>query len=253
MKLCSCFTPTLGRPELIEEILMMFQMQTYPNRELLVVDTAEQMPETEGDRWRIMHIGRLLPNWRDGYSMGTLVNAGIRATKGELTIRLDDDDQILPWHVEALVEALQDHQWACPYTVWDAQWGDLRLYRPYRDRRGPRDVAYAGTWAFTREAFEALGGYREDRFREEECEFRDRLAARFGDPGDSTAGRFPMSSYVYSPNSDRVPHYGQMTDQQRRAHQRQSWPPWPKITPRWPRNYLLGFPLNPTINPRNFG
>ena len=112
--LASAVCCTMGRPQLIEEAITMFQLQTYQSRELLIVDTVEQMPETHGDRWRILHIGKLIPGWRDGYSMGTLVNAMIRATYGQILIRADDDDHYYPWHIEAMVEALQDHQWACP-------------------------------------------------------------------------------------------------------------------------------------------
>ena len=183
--------------------------------------------------------------------MGTLVNAGLRLLRGKYQLRLDDDDQVFPWHFEAIMEALQDHQWACPYSVWDWQFGGRPiLCRPYR--RTTEDIAYAGTWAFRREAFEALGGYREDGFREEECEFRTRLHNRYGPPGDSTAGRFPATSYAYAINQDRVPHYGQMTDDQRREHQRRPWPRWDKIEPVWPRNYLLGYPSSPRIEPRRF-
>jgi len=240
------FCPTLGRPHLIEELITMWSLQTYQDRELLIYDTANQMPEQTGDRWRIVHQGEC------PYSMGTTCNVGIRMSDAPLCLRLDDDDMVAPWHCEAIVEALQDHQWACPYSVWDWQFKDRKpiLCRPYR--RDTRDIAYAGTWAFTREAFEAIGGYREDQFREEECEFRTRLHDRYGPPGDSTAGRFPMTSYSYAINQDRVPHYGQMTDEQRRAHQRQAWPAWPKVVPRWPRNYLLGYPLDPKIEARRF-
>ena len=239
------FMPTLGRPQLVEEVLRMWELQTYPDCDLLVYDTANQMPEVQGPNWRIVHQGEC------PWSMGTTCNTGIRMSDAPYVLRIDDDDQVFPWHVEAIVDALQDHQWACPLKVWDWQYGNKPLmFRPYN--RDTRDIAYAGTWAFRREAFEAVGGYREDCFREEECEFRTRLHDRFGPPGDSTAGRFPDPSYAYALNYDRVPHYGQMTDEQRREHQRRPWPKWETITPRWPRNYLLGYPLNPKLHPRRF-
>lgn len=251
--LASAVCCTMGRPQLIEEAIAMFQLQTYQSRELLIVDTVEQMPEAAGDRWRILHISKLIPNWRNGYSMGTLVNAMIRATYGTLTIRWDDDDSYYPWHIEAMVEALQDHQWACPYSCYDAQYGGIQQYRTYRDEFGPKDVAYAGTWGFTREAFEVVGAYREDKFREEEVEFRDRLAKKYGPPGDSTGGKFPMPSYLYGAHHNTVVHYGACTDKQRRDYQTQDWPKWTKITPRWPKSYMLGLPTDRTILPRQFG
>jgi hypothetical protein len=240
------FMPTLGRPPLVEESIRMWELQTYPDRELLVLDTANQMSECSGETWRIVHQGDC------PYSMGTTCNVGIRMSDAEAICRWDDDDSYAPWHLEAMGEALQSHPWACPYSVWDCQFGPMKLCRTYRDTRGPRDVAYAGTWAFTRVAFEAVGGYRETMVKEQELEFRNRLFARYGPPGDSTAGRFPAPSYSYAINQDRVPHYGHMTDEQRQSHQRQAWPAWPKVTPRWPRNYMLGYPLDPKIEARRF-
>lgn len=251
--LASAVCCTMGRPQLIEETITMFQLQTYQERELLIVDTVEQMPEAFGDRWRILHIGKLLPKWRGGYSMGTLVNAMIRATYGQTVIRWDDDDHYYPWHIEAMADALASHEWACPYSCYDAQYGTIQQYQTYRKKFGPKDVAYAGTWGFAREAFEKAGAYREDKFREEEVEFRDRLAAKYGPPGDTTAGRFPMTSYLYGANHNRVVHYGACTDKQRREYQTQAWPKCDSITPRWPPNYMLGLPCNEDILPRQFG
>lgn len=245
MRICA-FLPTLGRPHMIEEAITMWSLQTYQDRELLIYDTANQMPQQQGDRWRIVHQGEC-PT-----SMGTTCNQGIRMSDSPLICRWDDDDHYFPWHLEAIVEALRDHHWACPHAVWDCQFGPMELRRAYRESRGPRDVAYAGAWAFRRDAFESIGGYRETMVKEQELEFRNRLVARYGPPGDSTSGRFPLTSYSYAINQDRVPHYGQMTDEQRRQHQRQPWPRWDKITPRWPRNYMLGYPRDPTIEPRRF-
>ena len=238
------FMPTLGRPHLVEEVIWMWERQSYPDKELLVYDTGNQMPQIIGSCWRIVHQGEC-PT-----SMGTTCNAGIRMSDAPYILRIDDDDAYAPWHVEAIVEALQKSPWACPHTVWDWQYGEPLLCRTYR--KDTTDIAYAGTWAFTREAFEAVGGYREDCFREEECEFRTRLHNKFGPPSDSVSVKFPITSYSYSTNHHRVPHYGQMTDDQRRAHQRKTWPKVASITPRLPRNYMLGYPVNPIIQSRRF-
>lgn len=240
------FMPTLGRPQLVEEIICMWNMQTYQDRFLIIYDTANQLPQIEGDRWRIVHQGEL------PWSMGTTCNVGIRLSDAPLIARIDDDDHYYPWHLEACVEALKHSHWSCPYETWDAQYGDIRLIRTYRDAHGPRGVAYAGAWAFRREAFDVLGGYKETAFREEECEFRDRLAARFGLPGNTISEKFPTASYLYAANHDRVVHYGQCTDDQRRKYQRQQWPKVTEITPRWPRSFMLGLPRIPELHKRPF-
>lgn len=240
------FMPTLGRPELVQEILMMWHLQTYQDRELLIYDTANQMPEIEGDRWKIIHQGEC------PYSMGTTCNVGIRMSDAPLICRIDDDDQYAPWHLEATVAALEQKPWCCPYHVWDAQFGRIQMFESFQTGRAPRTVAYAGAWGFTREAFEALGGYRENDIREQECEFRDRLARRYGDPADTISERFPMPSYLYAANHGRVGHYGRLTDRERRQHQRKEWPKWKHIEPRWPKDYFHGLPLDPPLNPRRF-
>jgi hypothetical protein len=240
------FMPTLGRPHLVEEVIAMWELQTYQDRELLIYDTANQMPEISGETWRIIHQGKL------PFSMGTTCNVGIRMSDAPLIARIDDDDHYFPWHLEACVEALQNSAMSCPYCTWDGQYGRVECFQTYSRSVGPSGVAYAGAWAFTREAFEAIGGYKESEFREDECEFRDRMVEKYGPPGDTTAGKFRTPSYLYAANHVATVHYGQCTDEQRREYQRQDWPKVEKIEPRLPSNFMDGISDKFRVHPRRF-
>ena len=137
------FMPTLGRPPLVEQILMMWKLQSHQDRELLVLDTGNQMPECTGDRWRIVHQGET------PWSMGTCCNRGIRLLDSDAICRIDDDDIYFPWHLEACAAALEHHPWACPSSVWDRfdpHEPPCRV-RTYGDPT-PVDVAYSGCWSF---------------------------------------------------------------------------------------------------------
>lgn len=240
------FMPTLGRPHLVEQAIRMFELQTWQDREMLVYDTANQMPEISGDRWRIVHQGEL------PWSMGTTCNVGIRLSDAPLIARWDDDDHYLPWHLEACIEALTTGRWSCPSVVWDYVLPDLPSLVKTTHRDGGK-WAYAGAWAFRRDAFEEVGGYSEEHFREEECDFRNALIATSGPPADTITMRFPAASYVYLGNKvPRSSHYGQLTDDQRRAAQQKRWPKVESISPRWPEGYMAGFPTNPVARQRHF-
>jgi hypothetical protein len=242
----TCIMPTLGRPHLVEQSIRMFELQSYRNRELLIFDTGNQMPACEGDRWRIIPL-ETLP-----HSHGTVVNEMVRQARSELIVRWDDDDQYFPWHLEACVEALSRRPWAVASLTWDqwspsemvimktAHWADLR------------DACYAAAWSFDREAWKTVGGYSTDTETELEGEFRDRLYRTFGPPADTVSERFPVPSYCYTRSRSGEIHDSEQTPEQRIARRNIVYPKWEKVTPRWPDNFMLGFPMNPIVSERRW-
>ena len=241
----SCIMPTLARPHLVEQSIRMFELQTYQNRTLLVIDTGNQMPPTIGDRWRIV------PDDCVPYSQGCLINRAIRDLPGTLIARWDDDDQYFPWHLEACVEALAYRPWAVPSRVWDCFADATIMSQTCRSGDG-RDASYAACWSFTKEAWKKVGGYPEEDESEGECDFRLKLWAAFGAPADTISDRFPMPSYCYSRVRSPDVHDSTHTREERIARRRKEYPKHPAVTIRWPDNYMLGFPLNPVLSQRRW-
>lgn len=88
----SCVMPTADRGPFVRQALRAFAAQTYPDRELIVVDDGESSVaslcrNTPGVR----HI-RL----RDYTTTGAKLNIAIEAARGDVIQRLDDDDYYSP-------------------------------------------------------------------------------------------------------------------------------------------------------------
>jgi len=234
--LLSCIMPTLGKPDLVEEAVRMFELQSYPNRELLIVDTANQMPPITGDRWSIMPLAELPP------SHGTVVNQAIHKTNGPYVVRWDDDDHYFPWHLEACREALDRRLWAVASLAWDQWTPDELVIMKTAHWPDLRDACYAAAWSFRRQAWAAIGGYPTHSETESEGEFRDRLFAAFGPPADTISERFPVPSYFYTRSRSGHFHDSEQTPQDRIARRKLTYPKRETVTPRWPRGYMLGLP-----------
>ncbi len=108
--LISCLMVTRNRPHLAQRAITCFQRQTYPQRELVIVDDSpDDALQVRVDRLqdeRIRYL-RLLPG---GASLGELRNIAVWKAAGEYVAQWDDDDLSDPLRLEnqmALIRAYQ--------------------------------------------------------------------------------------------------------------------------------------------------
>ena len=97
---------TLGR-NLLEEAIQSVRRQNFPNLELIVVDAKGDGLESLNDELRksaakVVTMSRPLPR-------AIAANIGLKATRGDLLMFLDDDDWIDPHHIAKLVHQIETH------------------------------------------------------------------------------------------------------------------------------------------------
>lgn len=90
-----------NRPALIPDVISQWRAQSYADRELVVVQNADESPAPlpTGMELVVMPAGTLL---------GAKLNAGIAAAKGDLLHKWDDDDLYAPGFLARGVAALAD-------------------------------------------------------------------------------------------------------------------------------------------------
>jgi glycosyltransferase involved in cell wall biosynthesis len=95
----SCLMVTANRKNLFRRSLLCFKNQTYPNRELVIVDDGEQ------DLWPVMAD---FPEDKMTYLnlLGYLRNVALNAASGEFVTQWDDDDWYHPDRIRAQAEVL---------------------------------------------------------------------------------------------------------------------------------------------------
>jgi len=100
---------TRDRPRFLQIALRCFAAQTYPNRELVIVDDGIEFPVNEA---LAASAGARLVSVNHGASIGAKLNAGIEAASGPLCQKMDDDDWYAPDFLETMLayrtEALKD-------------------------------------------------------------------------------------------------------------------------------------------------
>ena len=106
--LVSVIIATRDRPRLLAIALGCYQRQTYPNRELIVVDDGEAAPADEA---AIAAVGGRLIRVPPGTALGTKLNHGAAAANGVYCQKMDDDDWYAPTFVETIVRTVHE-SWA---------------------------------------------------------------------------------------------------------------------------------------------
>jgi hypothetical protein len=150
LPLISCIFASYNRPpdhqHLIEEAIESFLRQTYPNKELIVLnDCPDQELVCDAPGVRVVNVAERFP------TLGDKQNAAIRMANGDLIAVWDDDDLSLPWRLSLSVDRLGEADYFNPRAYW------------FLDGRGlhaDHAMGYAQNASlFTRTAFEAVGGY----------------------------------------------------------------------------------------------
>lgn len=99
--LVSMVLTTRDRPRFLNIALRCYAAQTYPNRELIVVDDGSQFP---ADETAVREVGGRLLRLPLGASIGAKLNAGIEQARGALCQKMDDDDWYAPRFLETMVD-----------------------------------------------------------------------------------------------------------------------------------------------------
>lgn len=103
--LVSCVMATGDRRAFLRQAIRYFQRQTYPNKELIIVDDGERSSaDLVPDDSRIRYL-RLESHTR----LGKKLNLGIERFAGSILQKLDDDDYYHPEFLTATVSALLPH------------------------------------------------------------------------------------------------------------------------------------------------
>lgn len=169
-ELVSCILPTRDRPQFFRQALRCFDRQSYPNRELVVVDDGRKPVGKwcEGqERVRYLRLERVTP-------LGTKLNLGIEQARGRVLVKLDDDDYYHPNFLATAVARLRQGKSNLQIVAWDCF---LVLVVGERDLRfSGHGWAAGGTLCFSRRLWER-GRFRDvpksvDRWFLEDHDYR---------------------------------------------------------------------------------
>lgn len=173
---------TYLRSHLLGQMIKCFQEQDYPAelRELIILDDAGEYTPMRGDGWRLVTVDRRFQ------SLGQKRNAAtaLASEDCEAYCVWDDDDLYLPHALRTCSEGFKHGQFLRPSRVLLEENGVLV----------PHETGglYHGGWAYTRRAFEAIGGYAAMNSGEDQD-----LAARLEAAGFSTSN--PLNGPLQSP------------------------------------------------------
>ena len=162
----ACLCSTFNRPAQLAEAVESFLRQTYPDRELVILDDAGQYAPSACD-----HLAgvKLVTTRHRFCTLGEKRNASAALVSPDVDAYAvwDDDDIYLPWHLEAMAAVFQaGHRWSLPAEVWI----DRKTHLERKNTGG----LFHGSWGFTREAFLSVGGYPAMQSGQDQA-----LAARF--------------------------------------------------------------------------
>lgn len=247
--LLSCLCVTRGRPELVAEAVRQFELQSYRDKELLILDDAGQYDGYHGQA-----NVRVMSDRIELDSLARLRNLGFEMAAGEAVVIWDDDDWYFPWHLEAIAEALSSPlaKWARPSVVWD-EWepGQFIKCRVHNASGDPRSYCYHGAWAFTKRAWEQAGKYPLGHPGDRDSDFAGEVLRVCGPSADTISERFPEPSYCYRRHRCAV-RGSEMSAQQMLDRRKESLPFSGTITGTWPEEWMRGLPQGAAVEPRRW-
>src|SRR5215216_5164074 len=111
----SVILTTRDRPRFLAVALRCYAHQTYPRRELIVVDDGEEFPV---DEQVVATLGGRLVRLAPGTPLGTKLNRGLEIARGPLCQKMDDDDWYAPRFLETMIHSVvSNHQQVCRPTL----------------------------------------------------------------------------------------------------------------------------------------
>jgi len=189
MKIC-CVCCTYLRAHLLGHLIRCFLEQDYPaaDRELVILDDAGEYRPQRGDGWQLVSIDRRFRSLAEKRNAA----CGLAAAGTEAFAVWDDDDYYLPWALSAVAWALQRGGLARPSQVlYEEPMGAPKVLQ-----RRQTGGLYHGSWAYTAEAFDLVGGYRHGDSNGEDQHLAGRMTARGIQTVDPLAGGFDPY-YIY--------------------------------------------------------
>src|SRR6187399_3227871 len=231
LPLASCLLPTYNKfassryedcTVLVEEAVESFLRQTYPNKELLLVnDCPVQTYECSAPGVTVINLPRRFR------SLGEKLNFMIGISKGDLLFRWDDDDIQLPWRLQTQVDLLADWSYINVRGFWFDMQGQCKF---------ETGTAYCQT-AFRRELYVTLRGYTFMGVGED-MDFQSR--AEKVDPDGFFRGSFTeheaVGIYRWGTGSEHVSGYGDPGYE--KMGETQIKPGHKVLQPRWRVNYV---------------
>lgn len=147
---------------MLNESVECFLRQTYRHKELILVnDCPKHTIKFEHPQVKVVNLPYRFA------SLGEKVNHVASLAQGSLLCRWDDDDIYLPRRLEVQASLLADH----PYATIESHW-----FEPARRRLVFDKSPGFFTASFTRDAFNAVGGYPPSGVGEDQ-DFEKRLKA----------------------------------------------------------------------------
>ncbi len=175
--LVSVILTTRDRPRLLAIALACYRHQTYPRRELIVVDDGHRFP---ADADAVAAVGGRLIRVEPGTPLGTKLNRGVEVARGPLCQKMDDDDWYAPRFMETMISSLLESRrevcrpaiaFLMPFLFFDvARW---------EVRRSVDANAPGATLFFAREEWEARP-FRPVRYDEDVWFLLDQTSAGVG-------------------------------------------------------------------------
>jgi glycosyltransferase involved in cell wall biosynthesis len=101
--LVSVILTTRDRPRFLPVALACYEHQTYPARELIVVDDGDEFPANAAG---VAAVGGRLIRVAPGTPLGTKLNRGVDAAGGRFCQKMDDDDWYAPRFLETMVSSV---------------------------------------------------------------------------------------------------------------------------------------------------
>lgn len=197
---------TYNRPAYLRRLLTCFLRQWHKDCELLILDDAGQYDNQSGDRWQLISVPRRFR------TLGEKRNAAVSLTSPDtqgLAV-WDDDDYYFPWALEACAEALARGVFCQPHHVMeqDPKTGILVRSESFH-RKWPGYFAYHGAWAYNRDMFERLGGYKMGPNGCEDQEFQKRAVQAGVVSVDIDLLKY-KPFYVYNREGQRISEMGDL-------------------------------------------
>lgn len=201
--LVSCVMPTRARPQFAPLAVDCFQAQTYPHKELLILDDEDE-PSFPADWIPPQGINRNVETIR--FNIPQKLNKLCAAARGDVICRFDDDDWSAPDRIETQLSRLMDS--GLSVTAFNAMVfvddaGNMRKYR------GTRDYGLGSSMMFLRSYWESHRWYEKKIVGSDNAFARE--AAAIGEIASVDAGRFMYARAHATNTSPKEMHlYGEV-------------------------------------------